>query len=233
MIFKGGLITFVLAWGCFFSFAQLEQLEFKQPTSKPEMIYLPSGRGLDLLSFGYQNALAHSLWFNAINYFGKHYRGDQKYEWLDHYCNLVTDLAPRSKDYYHFCGTILSWEANNIEASISILSKAINAFPDDWIFYYLRGFTKAFFSGDNEGAKADFIDSAQRPGANPIVIRLASKKIASTQGHEDAVEFLKNAIELAQDPSTKSILENRLEELIHKKGLADNQVRWAKESKQK
>jgi tetratricopeptide (TPR) repeat protein len=230
MIFKAGLITFLLSWGCLVSFAKLEHLQPQNNSSKPEIIYLPSGKVLELISFGYKSALAHSLWFNAISYFGKHYREDQKYLWLNHYCNLVTDLAPKARDYYQFCGTILAWEVNDIEAAVSILSKAIKSFPEDWLFYYLRGFTKAFFSGENEAARDDFIISASKAGAHPVVIRLASKKIVAAHGYEEAVEFLKNAIELAQDEATKSILKNRLEELSRTQGREDRQIDWSRNS---
>ncbi len=213
MFIKSGILLFLALW---VSYSSLDRLNQKYPAlkySRPEVLYIPDGRGLDFLSFGYKSVLAHTLWFNAISYFGKHYREDKNYRWLEHFCNISTSLASESKDYYQFCGTMLSWEANNPDAAINIYSKAIRQFPDDWLFYYLRGFIKGFFRKDQEASKEDFILSASKPGANPIVVRLASKKIATSSGPQEAIEFLKSAIELAHDPSSKSILESRLKEL--------------------
>lgn len=199
---------------CSFCFIKLNKLKASnKDLSRPEILYLPSGKGLEFISFGYKNTLAHFLWFQTNNYFGKHYRGDRNYDWLAHYCKLVTTLNPKARDYYQFCGTMLAWEANKIDQSIAIYTRAIAAFPNDWFFYYLRGFTYAFFAQDEEKAKADFISSAKLPNAHHFVARLASKKILADGNVEDAKEFLKEAIEMASDPSTKSILENRLRQI--------------------
>lgn len=214
MFFKSGILLFLSLWLSYTSLDRLNISYAKIQNSRPEVLYLPNGTGLQLISFGYNSALAHILWFNAINYFGKHYRSDKDYQWLSHFCDITTSLAPESKDYYQFCGTTLSWEAGKAEQAISLYNKAIKQFPDDWLFYYLRGFTKGFFKKDGEGAKEDYILSASKPAANPIVVRLASKKIVSTSGTQEAVEFLKSAIELAEDPSSKKILEHRLMELL-------------------
>ena len=200
---------------CSFTFTKLSASKIEIKTSSStEMLYLPSGKGLEFISFGYRNALAHFLWFQTNNYFGKHYRGDRNYKWLSHYCNLVSSLNPKNRDYYQFCGTMLSWEADKANESIEIFSKAIAAYPDDWFFYYLRGFTYAFFVGDDEKAKTDFAKSATLPNAHPLVANLASRKILAQEKKDAAIEFLKQAIDMASDPGTKSILENRLNQIL-------------------
>ena len=34
-----------------------------------EVLYMPKGPGLEILSFGYQNLLADIIWFNTVSYF--------------------------------------------------------------------------------------------------------------------------------------------------------------------
>lgn len=212
---------------CAFSFSKLNNTQFSAShKSQPEILYLPSGKGLEFISFGYRNTLAHFLWFQTNNYFGKHYRGDRNYDWLAHYCKLVTRLNPKARDYYQFCGTMLSWEANKIDESITIYSNAIEAFPNDWLFYYLRGFTYAFFSHNDEKAKEDFVKSATLPNAHHFVARLASKQIAAGGNVEDAKEFLREAIEMAGDQGTKSILQNRLRQLESSSPDSFKQLPW-------
>ena len=205
------IITLAL---CSFSFTKFSRLNKNvELNSRPEILYLPSGKGLQFISFGFRNALAHFLWFQANNYFGKHFRADRNYEWLSHYCKLVTTLNQKNRDYYQFCGTMLAWEASKPQESIDIYSRAIEAYPDDWFFYYLRGFTYAFFAQDDEKAKADFVKSATLPNAHYFVARLAARKMLNSGNVDDAKEFLKEAIEMAADPSTKSVLLNRLRQI--------------------
>jgi len=184
-----------------------------------EVLYLPSGRGLEVLSFGYQNILAHLLWFNTTSYFGKHYRGDKDYRWLSHMCNLVTRLNPKATHVFQFCGTMLAWEGNMPEQSIAILSKAIELHPANWLFYYLRGFTYIFFLGDDEHGKSDFIQAARLPEVHPIVIRLASKKILSLDSPETAIEFLRDALQNAKDDQSRKVLTDRLKEMYYELGF--------------
>ena len=191
---------------------QASTLSSSNTSSEQEVLYLPDGRGLSLLSFGYTNFVADLLWFNTINYFGKHYNADRNFQWLGHMCNLVTSLDPNSKHVYGFCSTMLSWEANLPNESLKILDKAIANYPTDWKFFYLRGFTKMFFLKDDQGALADFSTSAKLPGASWIAARLAAKNIAMSDDPKSAVEFLKNILEGTTDETQRRALESRLRE---------------------
>lgn len=178
-----------------------------------EMQYLPSGKGLRLLSFGYSNTLSHVLWFNTISYFGKHHRSDQNYRWLAHMCNLVTDLNPRARHVFEFCSTMLAWEAKLPEESIQQLSKAIRHSPDDWYLYYQRGFVYMFFMQDSERAQTDFVKSASLPSAHWLVKRLAAKKLAASDNVQAAIDILSDMLRREQDPVARTAIESRLQEL--------------------
>jgi len=115
------------------------ELDAQDQAQSREALYLPSGPGLELMSFGYQKALSHLFWFKSISYFAKHYRGDRNYVWLSHMCELVTRLDPAADYAYHFCGMMLAWEGNMPQQAIKILSTGIENFPSDWVLPYLRG----------------------------------------------------------------------------------------------
>lgn len=191
------------------------------PSQIEEVMYLPRGPALGFLSFGYRNALADALWFQTINYFGKHYRGNKDYRWLAHMCNLVVDLNPSAPDPYRFCGTMLAWEGDLPEEAIQILSKALQHRPDDWIFYYVRGFTYAYFFEDEDHARADFVKAASLPGAHPLVIRLAAKKLLDSHSPTAAIDFLRLAIANAPDSQTRTVFESRLRETIYELDLRE------------
>lgn len=189
-----------------------------------EVLYLPSGKGLHVLSFGYKNFLSDVLWFKTISYFGKHFKGDKDYTWLAHMCELVTDLNPRAEHVFDFCGTMLAWEAEKPEKSIEILTKAIHADPKRWRPYYLRGFTAMYFLNDDTLAQQDFLTASKIPDAPLFLARLAAKKI-SLSDPRSALAFLGETIKRAKDPLERSALIARYKEIERKIAKNDARVR--------
>ena len=91
-----------------------------------EVLYLPNGTALDFISFGYRNFLADVLWFQTVNYFGKHFRTDRNYEWLAKMCDLVTDLDPGAAHAYEFAALMLAWLSGVVLGILGLLSAAIS-----------------------------------------------------------------------------------------------------------
>ena len=187
--------------------------------SEQEVLYLPSGKGVQALSFGYPNVLADVLWFNAVSYFGKHYRSDQQYRWLSHMCNLITDLDGRAEHVYEFCSLMLAWELGKPEEAVGLLDKALRSEPDNWRYYYLRGINYAFFLGDPKRAREDFAAGAAKPEALPLLARLAAKQFA-LEDPMTALRFLENMIEQAQDETQRAALVQH-----HTKALREVHIR--------
>lgn len=183
-----------------------------------EVLYLPNGDALRLLSLGYENALANLLWFNTINYFGKHYARSRDYRWLDHMCTLVLDLNPRASEVYEFCASMLAWEAGQPRQAVDILSRAILHLPQEWFFRYLRGFFQLHFLNDAERATVDFVEAAKLPNCHPVVQRLAARGLA-IHDPSTAIEFLALSLERAQDPKERSALKERLAEAIFERDV--------------
>lgn len=179
-----------------------------------EALYLPSARAAEATSMGYRNMLAHVLWFNTINYFGKQYRSERNYRWFGHMCDIVSRLNPRLEYVYPFCSTLLSWEGDQPEKAIALLSRAIDTYPENWHFWYLRGFTKIYFLGEQAGGDADFVHAASLPGAHPIVKSLAARKLVGREGPEAAIQFLANSLRVTKDPVARSALEARLKDVL-------------------
>ena len=103
-----GVCFFLLA---FLSFNRIDiSLESKDGNQIDEVLYLPNKEAVEVVSFGYKHFAADLIWFNTINYFGKHYREDKKFTWLKHMCDLTTNLNPNAKHFYEFCGLMLSWD---------------------------------------------------------------------------------------------------------------------------
>lgn len=178
-----------------------------------EVLYLPSGTGLRFISFGFNNALSQLLWFNTINYFGKHYAQERDYRWLAHMCNLVTDLNPQALHVFRFCSLMLAWEANAAAGAVELLGKAIEHHPDNWELFYLRAITRLIFLKDNREAKNDLIQAARLPDAHPLVVRLAAREISSLDHPTTALQFLEEIIATTEDPSARHALRSRADEI--------------------
>jgi len=183
-----------------------------------EVLYLPSGKGLELLSFGYRALLADILWFRTVSYFGKHYRSDQHYRWLDHMCNLVTSLDGKAAHIYEFCSLMLAWEAGMPRESVALMDKAIQNDPDNWRYYYLRGMNYAFFLGDAGRARADFATGAGKPRAIALLARLAAKQLA-LDDPQTALRFLENMVEQARDENQRAAMPEHYKKALHEVNL--------------
>lgn len=175
-------------------------------------LYLPRGDALEAITIGYRNAFSNYLWFKTVNYFGKVYRRDRNYRWLAHMCELVTELNPRVTDVYQFCASMLAWELVEPERAIALLDRAIAHRPDEWWYFYLRGFFSMFFLEDDRAAKENWAAGAKIPGANPILERLAAKKMVELQSPEVAIEFLRTMLRTSGTEPERRAIQLRLDD---------------------
>lgn len=188
---------------------------------KDELMYFPNGQALRLISFGFDNTLADILWFQTVSYFGKHYRSDKNYAWLEHMCQVVTDLDPAHMDIYEFCSLLLAWENNKPQKAAQLLEKAINFKPDYWRNYYLRGMTSIIFKLDTDQALKDFIAASKLPDCPVFMKELASRKLGKLQSPEDTISFLKDMAERATEDSQKAALTERYKLALYEKNIID------------
>jgi hypothetical protein len=223
-ILKSMLLTALFVAVAAFSFAGLRSEGQRSPRAGDETLYLPSGRGLKFMSFGYRNAVAGLFWLDTVSYFGRHYATDQEYRWLGHRCDLVTMLNPQVYDPYYFCSTMLAWETNQPQLAVMLLSKGMAAHPNDWFFPYLRGFYYMYFLKQTEAAKGDFVTASTKPNAHPIAARLAAKKISELDDPETAISFLRGMIQSSRDEFQRSELQSKLQELLKQREISKEKL---------
>lgn len=176
-------------------------------------LYLPSAKYVKFATLGYDNFVSHIIWFNTQSYFGKHYKSDKDYRWLQDMCNVVTDLNPNTHHTFEFCAMMLAWSAQDPSASNSILSKAISIHPQKWLYWYLRGFNSFYFLGNKQEAKEDLIAASKLPNAPvQMLSSIAARLMVSEQDTTSAITFLKSIIQNTQDETVKSALAERLKQ---------------------
>lgn len=215
----GLLVTALFMLGLGTAYLKLEQHEAAIANhaaySTSEALLFPEGRALRAIAFGYNNFLSNILWFNTINYFGKHYQGDKNYTWLAHMCGIVFSLDPHARHVPEFCALMLAWEANKPEQALSLLDSAIAQDPKYWRYYYLRGISRVIFLNDAKLAKDDFYTGSKIPGAPIFMTRLATKTLANLENPAVAITFLQQQIRQARDKNERAVLERHLKQTIH------------------
>lgn len=177
--------------------------------ARGEIVYLPEARHLRPFGLGYDNVLADILWFRTISYFGKHYRSDRAYPWLEAMCRVVTDLDPRAEYVYRFCGMILPWEAGDAAAGMAILRKGARNLPQSWLLRYWLGFYEYFFRDDLDAATEHLRRAAEIPGAPPQVAALLAVLLKERYGPRSAVRFLEEMASGTTDPRLRDILDRQ------------------------
>ncbi len=172
-------------------------------------LYLPEVKYTRLITGGYDTLASRVLWFNTINYFGKQLAGGKDYRWLGHMCQLVTELDRKAVYAGEFCGTLLPWMAKDYNTAVKVLTTTIEANPQEWRPYYLRGFVYWYFLEDLEHAKTDFVTSSKLPNAPVFLSTLASRMMAEARGPEMAIQFLNEMITNSTDANVIKALKRK------------------------
>jgi hypothetical protein len=174
-------------------------------------LYLPKLEAVKKITLGYEHFASSLLWFTTLHYFGSQFEAKKSMPWFGHMCELVTELDPRARHVFEFCGTLLSWIAREPKRCIQLLTKGIENDPEHWRYYYLRGFTYWYFLEDMERARHDLVYASKIKEAPLFLSSLAARLISTHDDIGNAISFLKASIENTEDLNAKAALEERLQ----------------------
>ncbi|MBN1572463.1 MAG: hypothetical protein JW984_04620 [Deltaproteobacteria bacterium] len=178
-----------------------------------ELLYIPSGKVLKIVSLGFDEVMADILYIRMLDYFGTHATSDRTYTWLYHMADLVTTLDPKFRFPYIFAGLMLNLEANQHENARKIIIKGMNEFPNDWYFPFVLGINYFFHDGDFKDA-ADSIEKASRLPKSPAYLKdLALKLRREGATRETAIAFLQHLYVNFKDKELRKILAARIREI--------------------
>jgi len=178
--------------------------EERFPSSRIEnLLYLPKGQHLKLVSLGFRSILADALWIKAIGYFGGHNLTDREYPWLYHILDQVTTLDPPFRQPYVFGGVVLSVESGTPAQSTALLRKGMTYHPGDWLLPFYAGFNSFYYFQDAERAAAYLQVAATLPGHPEYLPRLAASLLTRAGRAEAAVRLLETVAENTEDRGTR------------------------------
>jgi len=145
-----------------------------------ELLYLPNGKHLRLMSLGQAPLLADAIYIWAIQYYSDYERSD-RYRYVEHvFGDVIAELDPHYVDAYWLGALIMTVEARDLEAGLRLLDKGIAENPDQWILPYLAGW-ESYHAGDYRRAAAYFARAAAVPGA-PHAVRRMQAGVLSRAG---------------------------------------------------
>lgn len=147
-------------------------------SSLEDVLYIPSARVLKSMSFGYSGLMADMYWLRTVQYFGsKHHQRAKKYDLLYPLLDITITLDPHLIEAGQFGSIFLSQKppegAGQPDKAVEIVTRCIDANPEDWQLYYNLGFIY-YGMQDYASASRAFKSGSQIPGAHPYLKALAA-----------------------------------------------------------
>ena len=173
------------------------------------IIYLPSGKYLKHMTFGYSSLVADIIYLWAIQYYGTYEIAD-RFNYLQHIFSIIAELDPRYVDPYEVGALIAIYDAHDAELAFRILDMGLEKNPDMWIFPFQAGHIAQMNLKDFDRAREYYRKAMEIPGAPPIVKRLYANAAYRTMDYQEAWEMWKEVYETAQEDWVKEIAYNHL-----------------------
>ena len=179
-----------------------------------ELLYLPNGKHLEVLSLGNAPLVADFVYLWAIQYYSDYARAD-RYRYVEHvFGNVVAELDPHFIDPYWLGAVILSVEAHDLDGALRLLDKGFKNNPREWILLYLAGWECAHAKEFDRAA--DYFDAAARvPGAPASLERLKAGMIARSGDLEGAIALWKAVLDDPRgDDAARAIARRQIRTLL-------------------
>lgn len=133
-------------------------------------VILPPGKTLRILSFGFQNLAADVLFIWSIQFYSSYYLAN-RYDYIEHIYNTITDITPGYVEPYIVGAWIMALEARDFKMAIRLLQKGSKNNKDEYIFDYEAGYYAFDNLKDFALAEKLFKRAAERPNAPSVIKR--------------------------------------------------------------
>ena len=161
-------------------------------------VTLPSGKTLKVLSFGYRNLVADMLFIWSIQFYSS-YNLTNRYDYLEHVYNVITDLTPKYKEPYVVGSWIMALELGDLRMAMRLLEKGSRNMPEEWFFDYECGFYAYKELKDYKLAEKYFTRAASKPTAPSHVRRRQAHTIYMQDNLQSAYKLWKDILDNAGD----------------------------------
>ena len=171
--------------------------------------YIPSGKYLKMVTFGFSGVMADVIYLWAIQYYGNTDVPD-RYEHLDHVFSIISELDPGYIDPYVIGALIAVEDTRDIPLALKILDLGLARNPGQWIFPLEAGHYAQLYLKDYALAKSYYGKTMAIPGAPPIARRLFAATAFKANDLATAWETWLEVARTAVDPQIRQIASNHL-----------------------
>ncbi len=172
---------------------------------------------LERFAFGYQEAIADTLWIRSIQDFD--YCESEVAEricngnsWLYQMLDTITDLSPHFRIAYAAGGLALTVIISDIEGATKLFDKGVEAFPNDWPILYRAAYHQLYEVKNKERA-AELMKAAAENGGPPWLYSLSGRLYSDAGNLQLAEALLQEMIETKQDESLIKRLRDKIESM--------------------
>jgi tetratricopeptide (TPR) repeat protein len=181
----------------------------RQKIPGSSIIYIPSGKYLKMVTFGFSSVMADLVYIWAIQYFGNTAIPDK----LDHFVHIfsiISELDPRYVDPYEVGALIALYDIKDVALSIKMLDMGFAKNPDLWIFPLEAGHYAQLYKKDFPLAREYYKKAMDIPGAPDIAKRLYANAAFKVMDIKTAWETWLEVYETAKEERVKKIASNHL-----------------------
>ncbi len=172
------------------------------------VIYIPSGKYLKYVTFGYSSLVADLVFIWAIQYYSTYTIVD-RFTYLEHIFSIIAELDPRYQDPYEVGALIAFSEAKDPKLAYKIMDLALKKNPDQWIFPFEAGHY-AQMAGDYDAVRKYYEEAIKIPGSPAIVKRLYAAVGFKTMDLKTSWDTWLEIYNTAADARTKKIASKHL-----------------------
>ncbi len=184
-----------------------------------EILYLPSGKYLQLLTFGYQGVFADFVYLWSIQY-TTNLEDPDRFKNIEQMYKIINELDPQYVDPYQIGAMEMIYELRNPEMAFRLLDRGIRNLPNNWSIAMDAGFYAYMQEKDYDRAVKYFDIALSCPDAPTLIHRLRADMFRRKGDLVTARNFWGEIYKTAVDERTKRISYNHYFDLVQDVDIA-------------
>lgn len=196
----------VAGWAVYTTNLRLEA-HIVERTPDGDVGVLPDGKVLNVLSLGFERAIADLFWIRTVYYVGDEHASNARWPGAERLAQLVTDIDPHFDSAYVVMASVLSGLRSDPDAAIRLLEKGA-ANSDYWRIHFLLGFQYFMEKGEHAIA-ATHIERAFALGGPHYLQFLISRLYSHGGDPATGMQFIAARLQNEETPEVRAQLQKR------------------------